>query len=124
MKAAQRQPGFSFSKSKRLIRSSDFARVRSEGRTIRGELMMFGVMVGDGAPFFRGGFITSQRVGGAVVRNRIRRRLREIVRLHQRQLRQDLGLVIIARSSAPRASYQWQGEEWLRVATRASVLAA
>ena len=84
---------------------------------------MFGVMMGDDAPFFRGGFITSKRVGGAVVRNRIRRRLREIVRLHQRQLRQDLWLVTIARSGAARASYQELRDEWLRLAKRASILA-
>jgi len=123
MKAAQGQPGFCFGRSKRLIRSSDFARVRSQGRTIRGELMMFGVMMGNGAPSFRGGFITSKRVGGAVVRNRIRRRLREIVRSHQRQLRQDLWLVTIARPGAARASYQEMRDEWLRLAKRASILA-
>jgi ribonuclease P protein component len=123
MKAAPDQPGFSLGKSKRLIRSSDFARVRSEGRTVRGELMMFGVMMGDDAKSFRAGFVTSRRVGGAVVRNRIRRRLREIVRLHQRQLRQDLWLVTIARSGAARASCQELRDEWLRLAKRASILA-
>jgi ribonuclease P protein component len=123
MKAAPDQPGFSLGKWKRLIRSSDFARVRSEGRTVRGELMMFGVMTGDDAKWFRAGFVTSRRVGGAVVRNRIRRRLREIVRLHQRQLRQDLWLVTIARSGAARASCRQLRDEWLRLAKRASILA-
>jgi ribonuclease P protein component len=114
---------FSFSKSKRLVRSSDFARIRAEGRTIRGNLMMLGVMIGNDAQSFRAGFVTSRRVGGAVVRNRIRRRLREIVRLQQRQLRQDLWLVTIARSGAARALYPELRDEWLRLAKRASILA-
>jgi ribonuclease P protein component len=114
---------FSFSKSKRLVRSSDFAPIRAEGRTIRGNLMMLGVMIGNDAQSFRAGFVTSRRVGGAVVRNRIRRRLREIVRLHQRQLRQDLWLVTIARSGAARALYPELRDEWLRLAKRASILA-
>jgi ribonuclease P protein component len=123
MRAASDQPDFSFGKSKRLIRSSDFARVRSEGCTFRGNLMMLGVMTGSDAQSFRAGFVTSKRVGGAVVRNRIRRRLREIVRLHQRELRQDLWLVTIARSGAARARYPELRDEWLRLAKRASILA-
>ncbi|MEP6685392.1 MAG: ribonuclease P protein component [Verrucomicrobiota bacterium] len=123
MSAAPVHPGVSFGKSKRLIRSADFARVRTEGRTIRGNLMMLGIMSGNDAQSFRAGFVTSRRVGGAVVRNRIRRRLRDIVRLHQRQLPQDLWLVTIARSGAARASYQELRDEWLRLAKRASILA-
>ena len=85
--------------------------------------MMLGVLIGNDAKSFRAGIITSKRVGGAVVRNRIRRRLREIVRLHQGQLRQDLWLVTIARSGAARASHQELRDEWLRLAKRASILA-
>jgi ribonuclease P protein component len=123
MEAGPDHRNLAFGISKRLIRSSDFARVRSQGRTVRGELMTFGVMMGEDAPWFRAGFITSKRVGSAVIRNRIRRRLREIVRLHQRQLRKDLWLVTIARSGAARASYQELRDEWLRLAKRASILA-
>ncbi len=85
--------------------------------------MTFGVMDGDDISSLRVGFVTSRRVGGAVVRNRVRRRLREIVRLHQAQLRQDLWLITIARSSAARASYEELQDEWLRLAERASILA-
>jgi ribonuclease P protein component len=123
MQAAPDQPALSLGKSKRLTRSSDFARVRAEGRTVRGEVMMLGVLIGHEAQSFRAGFVTSKRVGGAVARNRVRRRLREIVRLHQRQLRQDLWLVTIARSAAARATYQELRDDWLRLAKRASILA-
>ena len=46
----------------------------------------------------RYGFSVSNRVGGAVVRNRIKRRLREIVR--QMNLKSGWDLVIIARPAA------------------------
>jgi len=123
MRATADQPDFSLGKSKRLIRSSDFASVREKGRTVRGNLMMLGVMVGKDVQSFRAGFVTSRRVGVAVVRNRIRRRLRDIVRLHQADLPQELWIVTIARSGAAHASYQELRDEWLRLAKRASILA-
>jgi ribonuclease P protein component len=54
-----------------------------------------------------------------VVRNRVRRRLREIVRRHQHDLRQDLWIVLIAKRDA---SYRVLEDEWLRLARRASIL--
>jgi ribonuclease P protein component len=69
------------------------------------------------------GFITGRRLGGAVVRNRVRRRLREIVRKHQHDLRDDFWIVVIARPNATEASYRALEDEWLRLAKRASILA-
>ena len=71
---------------------------------------------------WRAGFITSGRVGGAVIRNRVRRRLREIVRRQQHELRQGICFVIIARHEAATASYGALKDEWLRLARRASIL--
>jgi ribonuclease P protein component len=84
---------------------------------------VFGVLkTGDDAPF-RSGFVTSKRIGGAVVRNRVRRRLREIVRKHQHALRGGVWLVLVARPAAARASYSALEDEWLRLAKRTSILA-
>jgi ribonuclease P protein component len=66
--------------------------------------------------------VTSKRIGGAVVRNRVRRRLREIVRLHQQRLRNGLWIVTIARPPAANATYRALEDEWLRLADRASIL--
>lgn len=44
----------------------------------------------------RVGFTVSRKVGNAVVRNRVRRRLREIVRQHQDLLCNGLDYVIVA----------------------------
>ena len=46
---------------------------------------------------WRAGLVTSGRLGGAVVRNRVRRRLREIVRRHQHELARPVELVLVAR---------------------------
>jgi len=76
----------------------------------------------DNSDPWRAGFVTSGRLGCAVVRNRVRRRLREIVRRHQDQLRQGFWIVIIARHEAAAASYRELEDEWLRLARRASIL--
>jgi ribonuclease P protein component len=45
------------------------------------------------------GVVTSRKIGGAVARNRARRLMRESFRLHQRDLRQAVDLVLVARPS-------------------------
>ena len=111
-------------KSRRLTRPSEFERVKKEGRSERGTLLVLGVLQSRDGNSLRAGFVTSKRIGGAVVRNRVRRRLREIVRKHQQDLRADLWIVIIARPKAARATYRELEDEWLRLAKRASILAA
>jgi ribonuclease P protein component len=122
-----------FPKSRRLTRSSDFDRMKKEGRSQRGASLILSVLrAQDPVPSasrtdrhpFRAGFVTSKRVGSAVVRNRVRRRLREIVRKHQPNLPGNFWIVTIARPKAARATYRELEDEWLRLAKRASILAA
>ena len=84
---------------------------------------MLGVLAREEETSFRVGFVTSKRIGGAVVRNRVRRRLRDIVRTQQGRLRKGFWFVVIARSAAATASYHALKDEWLRLAERASILA-
>jgi ribonuclease P protein component len=139
----------SFPKARRLNRGSEIERVKQNGCAQRGKLLLLAVLevgtprYGDRisqreVPTFRGqradptqrekpfraGFITSRKVGGAVVRNRVRRRLREIVRKHQHDIGEGFWIVLIARPAAANASYSALEDEWLRLARRASILAA
>jgi len=112
----------SFPKTRRLIHRLEYERVKRNGITQRGKLLMLNAMPLENSGPWRAGFVTSGRLGGAVVRNRVRRRLREIVRRHQHELRQDVWVVIIARHEAATASYVELEDEWLRLARRASIL--
>jgi ribonuclease P protein component len=113
----------SFPKARRLTRISEFDCVKERGHPERGRFMVLGVLVVQNSGASRVGFVTSRRLGRAVVRNRVRRRLREIVRKHQHDLREDFWIVLIARRDATKASYRALKDEWLRLAKRASILA-
>jgi len=113
---------FSFSRDRRLTRASEYEHVKRDGLVRRGKLLMVSAMAVENSGLSRVGFITSRRLGSAVVRNRVRRRLREIVRRHQHDLRQGFWIVLVARRDAANASYRALEDEWLRLARRASIL--
>ena len=71
-----------FTGSMRLLRHSDFERVYKKGRRhFAAHITVFYLLRerGDG---WRVGFTVGKVLGGAVERNRVKRRLREAVRLH------------------------------------------
>lgn len=52
------------------------------------------------------GLTVGTKIGGAVVRNRIKRRIREIYRLEEPLLKPGFDLVVVARSRAKTADYR------------------
>lgn len=122
MTEGQARKRLAFPKTRRLTKPSEFDQVRKSGRVQRGKFLVLSVAAGDGNGF-RAGFVTSRSLGRAVVRNRVRRRLREIIRKHQHAICDRVWIVTIARANAAAASYQQLEAEWLRLARRASILA-
>jgi ribonuclease P protein component len=102
----------------------EFERVKKNGRVERGRLLMLSVLAVNHTAPFRAGLITSRAIGSAVARNRVRRRLREVVRKQQHAIKDGIWIVTIARANAATATYQELEAEWLRLAKRASILAA
>jgi len=75
--------GFGFPKSSRILRSSDFRKVYDEGfRFSCQHFAAFCLADVDQQDGPKVGFTVSRAMGNAVVRNRMRRRMREAVRLH------------------------------------------
>jgi ribonuclease P protein component len=73
----------SFPRGMRLLRHSDFERVYKQGRRhFAPHMTVFYLPRREGGPL-RVGFTVGRMLGGAVVRNRTKRRLREAVRLHR-----------------------------------------
>ncbi len=59
------------------------------------------------------GFTVTAKVGKAHTRNRVRRRLREIYRLHESGLRPGCDMVVVARARAAEADYKRLEREFL-----------
>jgi ribonuclease P protein component len=69
------------------------------------------------------GIIATKRLGNAVSRNQVRRRIREIFRLNQLRIKKGFWVVTIARLSAAKAAFDELQRDWLRLVERASILA-
>ena len=68
------------------------------------------------------GLTVGAKLGHAVERNRLRRRLREIYRLHEGQFARGYDFVVVARSRAMQADYQQLERAYLSLAARLGVL--
>jgi ribonuclease P protein component len=88
--------GAGFPRSARLLKHSDFERVYKQGRRhFSSHMTVFYLRQGEAPspePSARVGFTVGRVLGGAVERNRIKRRLREAVRL-RRSVLKDAGAV-------------------------------
>ena len=89
----------------RLRERSRFDQIRREGKCWAVPFVVLCVLPNDLA-WSRFGFSVSRRVGKAVVRNRVRRRMREVVRLRRARIAPGWDLVFIARPPIVRADYQ------------------
>ena len=70
----------------------------------------------------RVGITVSKKLGKAVIRNRVRRRLREVYRLNEEKFLPGWDIVIVARSRAVEVSFQKLNESLLSLADRAGIL--
>ena len=70
----------------------------------------------------RVGYTVSKKLGHAVVRNRTRRRLREVYRLNEEKFTPGWDIVVVARSRSVDAPFEKLTESYLRLARKAGLL--
>jgi len=101
---------FTLRPAARLRRNSDFIAIRSGGKPYRCPYFaLFSEvrsLVGSDATASRIGISAARRVGNAVARNRIKRRFRELFRLHRHKLKPGVDLVLSLRQPAGAATYR------------------
>ncbi len=88
-----------------LKKNSDFRRLYARGKSTATPYLVLYCRPNRRAEN-RLGYTVSTKLGHAVVRNRVRRRLREIVRLSEPVLKQGFDIVIVARSRCVGAPYR------------------
>ncbi|HHX63597.1 MAG TPA: ribonuclease P protein component [Chloroflexi bacterium] len=88
----------------RLTRSADFGRVHARGRCWSDSRIVVCRLRND-LPYSRFGFSVSRRIGNAVTRNRVRRLMREVVRMHHDLVEPGWDVVLIARRGIGGADY-------------------
>ena len=87
-----------------LKKNSDFRRLYAKGKSsVNRYLAVY--CRRNGREVNRLGYTVSAKLGGAVVRNRVRRRLREIARLNAPSMKTGWDIVVVARSRAVAATY-------------------
>ena len=69
------------------------------------------------------GLTVGAKLGHAVERNRLRRRLREIYRLHEGQFARGYDIVVVARTAAMQAPYRQLEGAYLRLAGKLGIYA-
>ncbi len=104
-------------KSTTLTASPEFERVYRNGSVYRGRLFSVHALPNTiGEP--RLGLSVSKKVGTAVKRNKVRRRLKEVFRTSAKRLPDNLDFVISARPAAAEASFEELNEEFSRLVRR------
>lgn len=98
-------PSQSFPKSARLLKRADFLRVYEHGRRHFGPHMTIFYLDSSTNRHPRIGFTVSRALGKSVERNRIRRRVREAVRLNYAALTRPADVVINPKRSAGEADF-------------------
>ena len=97
--------GFSFSYNERLHSQRDFNKVFKNGKKLENKAIKIMAYKRDDGQIRRLGLITPKKVGTAVVRNRTKRRLREIFRTNKHSLETGLDLLFISKPETASLDY-------------------
>ena len=107
----------------RVRTDKQFQEIRRQGRSYANHLLVLWALPNHLA-YSRFGFAVNSRIGNAVRRNRIKRRLREIIRLQQESIQPGWDIVLIARQPIRSADYQEMESACARLLRRAQLFQA
>ena len=97
-----------------MTKPDDFRRVIKRGRLRYGKYLALHFLAYDDESIYIG-YSVSKKVGKAVTRNKVRRRLKEIVRLFSKDLKAGYYILISAKHSSKEASFADLKEDLFRI---------
>jgi len=89
---------------RKLSKTSEFKKVFSEGRRIEGKNLIIFILKND-YDFNRLGIIVKKETGKAVVRNKVKRQLKETSRLLNKKLLSGYDIILLAKNNIREAHY-------------------
>lgn len=93
-------------KQHRLAKRDDFNKVFRFGKSVANQQFVLYHLLKPEHEFFRLGVSVSKKIGNAIVRNRLRRVMKEIVRLHKDCITLTADFILIARKPIVEMDYQ------------------
>ena len=111
------ESGCGFSKEERLRKRKEFLGVYERGNKVQSEYFVLYILENERL-YHRLGITVSRKIGSAVVRNRIKRLLREIVRVNKQAISPYCDLVVNAKRGVARVHNQQIQEDILKAILR------
>lgn len=106
----------------KLKKNAQFQNVYQHGKSYANKILVIYVWHHPKDFTRRVGFSISKKVGNAVCRNRIRRRLIEIYRWHQKSLKPGIDVIIIPRYGIVNSTYQQMEKGLIKLFRKAGIL--
>jgi len=111
-----------FLKSERLKRSNEFKSVFQQCRKLEDGTLAFYVQFKDDAALKKFGVSLSRALGKAYLRNRLKRRLREIYRVEKETFRAGYQIILVPRRGSVNRTFDELRKSFLSLASRAGLL--
>lgn len=108
-----------------MTRHAEFSQAREEGSAKSGRFLVVSTLPVAGLSRHKAGIIITKKIGNAVTRNRLRRRIHSILAKHIDEIDCSQGMcyiVTILRWRAPQASSQELEQDWLKQASKLGLL--
>ncbi len=112
---------YSLNKSRRIRKNNEYRLVYKYGKFDVGRLCVIYRMPVAKQPT-RIGFVTGKKVGCAVERNRARRLMKEVYRLHQHEIREGFHIVVVGRSGIKEATYEKVEKEMMYLLRKGNLI--
>ncbi|MBQ3452241.1 MAG: ribonuclease P protein component [Selenomonadaceae bacterium] len=112
---------FQLSKSEIFRGKHDFNAVHSRGRSFANHALVL-LVVNDERDNGKVGFAAGKKLGGAVVRNRVKRLMREAYRLNKNSLHRDCAMILVGRKFLVNAKFKDAQKAFLDLCKRAKLL--
>ena len=104
---------------------TEFSRTRKEGSAQSGAYLVLSTLADPELPYHKAGIIITRKIGNAVTRNLLRRRIHAILAKHINSIDSSQGkryIVTVMRWRAPQASLAQLEQDWLNQARRLGIL--